>query len=168
MIVLIDVSKKGEVMHRLRGHDNEIHSLAWSPLASEGAICSRLEDSEGIRVQFYVHQHFSMLIFSYLVCVQWVYIISSIYITVLSSYSYQWNVRRRRERLLSCFREQGPDSEDLEHSKGKRSALIFAYCLFQKRQYSYEVGWKIIFHYVVYYIQRTTIYIQKAKVQIFF
>ncbi|TKS83312.1 Gem-associated protein 5 [Collichthys lucidus] len=46
MIVLIDVSKKGEVMHRLRGHDNEIHSLAWSPLASEDAICSRLEDSE--------------------------------------------------------------------------------------------------------------------------
>lgn len=54
MIVLIDVSKKGEVMHRLRGHDNEIHSLAWSPLASEDAICSRLEDSEGIRVQFYI------------------------------------------------------------------------------------------------------------------
>uniref|UniRef100_A0A3Q3WYD6 Uncharacterized protein n=1 Tax=Mola mola TaxID=94237 RepID=A0A3Q3WYD6_MOLML len=46
MIVLIDVSKKGEVMHRLRGHDDEIHSLAWSPLASEDALCSRPEDGE--------------------------------------------------------------------------------------------------------------------------
>lgn len=47
MIVLIDVSKKGEVMHRLRGHDDEIHSLAWSWVASEDALCSRPEDSEG-------------------------------------------------------------------------------------------------------------------------
>lgn len=46
MIVLIDVSKKGEVMHRLRGHDNEIHSLAWSPLAGEDALCSKTEDGE--------------------------------------------------------------------------------------------------------------------------
>ncbi|XP_074466018.1 gem-associated protein 5 isoform X2 [Sebastes fasciatus] len=46
MIVLIDVSKKGEVMHRLRGHDDEIHSLAWSPMASEDALYSRPEDSE--------------------------------------------------------------------------------------------------------------------------
>ncbi|KAM9347919.1 gem-associated protein 5 [Symphorus nematophorus] len=46
MIVLIDVSKKGEVIHRLRGHDDEIHSLAWSPLASEDALYSRPEDSE--------------------------------------------------------------------------------------------------------------------------
>ncbi|XP_042354828.1 gem-associated protein 5 [Plectropomus leopardus] len=48
MIVLIDVSKKGEVMHRLRGHDDEIHSLAWSPVASEDALYSRPEDSEAI------------------------------------------------------------------------------------------------------------------------
>lgn len=47
MIVLIDVSKKGEVMHRLRGHDDEIHSLAWSPVAGEDALFSRQEDSEG-------------------------------------------------------------------------------------------------------------------------
>uniref|UniRef100_A0A8C4H196 Gem (nuclear organelle) associated protein 5 n=1 Tax=Dicentrarchus labrax TaxID=13489 RepID=A0A8C4H196_DICLA len=47
MIVLIDVSKKGEVMHRLRGHDDEIHSLTWSPLASEDILYGRLEDSEG-------------------------------------------------------------------------------------------------------------------------
>lgn len=49
MIVLIDVSKKGEVMHRLRGHDDEIHSLAWSPVAGEDALSSRQEDSEGSR-----------------------------------------------------------------------------------------------------------------------
>ncbi|KAM6907183.1 gem-associated protein 5 [Xenentodon cancila] len=47
MIVLIDVSKKGEVTHRLRGHDNEIHSLAWSPLSGEDALYSRNEDGEG-------------------------------------------------------------------------------------------------------------------------
>lgn len=46
MIVLIDVSKKGEVMHRLRGHDDEIHSLAWSPVASEDTFYSRPEDGE--------------------------------------------------------------------------------------------------------------------------
>ncbi|XP_040907522.1 gem-associated protein 5 [Toxotes jaculatrix] len=46
MIVLIDVSKKGEVMQRLRGHDDEIHSLAWSPVPREDALNSRPEDSE--------------------------------------------------------------------------------------------------------------------------
>lgn len=47
MIVLIDVSRSGEVTHRLRGHDDEIHSLAWSPLAGEDALSGRAEDSEG-------------------------------------------------------------------------------------------------------------------------
>ncbi|XP_056299460.1 gem-associated protein 5 [Pseudoliparis swirei] len=46
MIVLIDVSKKGEVTHRLRGHEDEIHSLAWSPVLGDDAVCSRLEDIE--------------------------------------------------------------------------------------------------------------------------
>ncbi|XP_030601912.1 gem-associated protein 5 [Archocentrus centrarchus] len=46
MIVLIDVSKKGEVIHRLRGHDDEIHSLAWSPLPCEDALYTRPEDGE--------------------------------------------------------------------------------------------------------------------------
>lgn len=50
MIVLIDVSKRGEVVHRLRGHDDEIHSLAWSPVDREDALNSRPEDSEGSRV----------------------------------------------------------------------------------------------------------------------
>lgn len=47
MIVLIDVSRKGEVMHRLRGHEDEIHSLAWSPQANEDGLYGRPEDSEG-------------------------------------------------------------------------------------------------------------------------
>uniref|UniRef100_A0A669B928 Gem nuclear organelle associated protein 5 n=1 Tax=Oreochromis niloticus TaxID=8128 RepID=A0A669B928_ORENI len=47
MIVLIDVSKKGEVIHRLRGHDDEIHALAWSPVAREDALYTRPEDGEG-------------------------------------------------------------------------------------------------------------------------
>lgn len=47
MIVLIDLSKKGEVIHRLRGHDDEIHSLAWSSLVGEDALYNRPEDSEG-------------------------------------------------------------------------------------------------------------------------
>ncbi|XP_012728852.2 gem-associated protein 5 isoform X1 [Fundulus heteroclitus] len=46
MIVLIDISKKGEVMQRLRGHDNEIHSLAWSPVIGEDALYTRAEDQE--------------------------------------------------------------------------------------------------------------------------
>uniref|UniRef100_UPI003AAE5D3E gem-associated protein 5 n=1 Tax=Centroberyx gerrardi TaxID=166262 RepID=UPI003AAE5D3E len=44
MIVLIDVSRKGEVLHRLRGHDDEIHSLSWAPLAGEDGLYSRPED----------------------------------------------------------------------------------------------------------------------------
>uniref|UniRef100_A0A667XLE8 Gem nuclear organelle associated protein 5 n=1 Tax=Myripristis murdjan TaxID=586833 RepID=A0A667XLE8_9TELE len=44
MIVLIDVSRKGEVLHRLRGHDDEIHSLAWAPTASEESLYVRPEE----------------------------------------------------------------------------------------------------------------------------
>ncbi|XP_040929797.1 gem-associated protein 5 isoform X2 [Betta splendens] len=46
VIALIDVRKKGEVLHRLRGHDDEIHSLAWSPSEREETFYSRPEDSE--------------------------------------------------------------------------------------------------------------------------
>lgn len=49
MIILMDVSKRGEVMQRLRGHEDEIHSLAWSPLAREDTFYSRAEDGEGRR-----------------------------------------------------------------------------------------------------------------------
>ncbi|KAG7217173.1 hypothetical protein INR49_027714 [Caranx melampygus] len=56
MIVLIDVSKKGEVTQRLRGHDDEIHSLAWSPLPGEDALYSRPEDSEVTNGEFAVEE----------------------------------------------------------------------------------------------------------------
>ncbi|XP_033834692.1 gem-associated protein 5 [Periophthalmus magnuspinnatus] len=46
MIVLIDISKKGEVLHRLRGHDDEIHSLSWNPEPGEGALYGRTEDTD--------------------------------------------------------------------------------------------------------------------------
>ncbi|XP_024921222.1 gem-associated protein 5 isoform X2 [Cynoglossus semilaevis] len=44
MIILIDVSKKGHVTNRLRGHDDEIHSLAWCPQLGLDALCCPPED----------------------------------------------------------------------------------------------------------------------------
>ncbi|KAJ6667841.1 hypothetical protein lerEdw1_016162 [Lerista edwardsae] len=41
IIVIIDISRRGEVVHRLRGHDDEIHSLVWCPVLGEEAFCSR-------------------------------------------------------------------------------------------------------------------------------
>ncbi|XP_038005703.1 gem-associated protein 5 isoform X1 [Motacilla alba alba] len=35
MVVIIDISRKREVVHRLRGHEDEIHSLAWCPVPGE-------------------------------------------------------------------------------------------------------------------------------------
>ncbi|KAG8438880.1 hypothetical protein GDO86_005173 [Hymenochirus boettgeri] len=35
MIVLIDISRRGEVVHRLRGHEDEIHCLEWCPHPQE-------------------------------------------------------------------------------------------------------------------------------------
>uniref|UniRef100_A0A8C8VFV3 Gem nuclear organelle associated protein 5 n=1 Tax=Pelusios castaneus TaxID=367368 RepID=A0A8C8VFV3_9SAUR len=35
MVIIIDISRKREVIHRLRGHDDEIHSLAWCPVPGE-------------------------------------------------------------------------------------------------------------------------------------
>ncbi|KAF4077608.1 hypothetical protein AMELA_G00210050 [Ameiurus melas] len=48
MIVLIDISKKGEVMHRLRGHEEEIHALAWCPDPQEDTLYSRIEDNADV------------------------------------------------------------------------------------------------------------------------
>ncbi|KAF7697383.1 gem-associated protein 5 [Silurus meridionalis] len=45
MIVLIDLSKKGDVIHRLRGHEEEIHALAWCPEPQEDALYGRPEDT---------------------------------------------------------------------------------------------------------------------------
>ncbi|XP_064580835.1 gem-associated protein 5 isoform X1 [Zonotrichia leucophrys gambelii] len=35
MVVIIDISRKREVVHRLRGHEDEIHGLAWCPVPGE-------------------------------------------------------------------------------------------------------------------------------------
>ncbi|NWT54853.1 GEMI5 protein, partial [Erythrocercus mccallii] len=35
MVVIIDISRKREVVHRLRGHEDEIHCLAWCPVLGE-------------------------------------------------------------------------------------------------------------------------------------
>ncbi|KAJ8266854.1 hypothetical protein GJAV_G00135440 [Gymnothorax javanicus] len=45
MIVLIDISRKNEVIHRLRGHDDEIHALVWCPQIGEGPLFSRPEET---------------------------------------------------------------------------------------------------------------------------
>ncbi|KAJ7316523.1 hypothetical protein JRQ81_002685 [Phrynocephalus forsythii] len=44
IVVVIDISRKGDVVHRLRGHDDEIHSLAWCPVLGEDVVCSRQEE----------------------------------------------------------------------------------------------------------------------------
>lgn len=46
-MVIIDISKKGEVMHRLRGHDDEIHSIAWCPLSGEDCLSINQEENSG-------------------------------------------------------------------------------------------------------------------------
>ncbi|KAB5548648.1 hypothetical protein PHYPO_G00058010 [Pangasianodon hypophthalmus] len=48
MIVLIDISKKGDVIHRLRGHEEEIHALAWCPDPQEDTLYSRPEDNADV------------------------------------------------------------------------------------------------------------------------
>ncbi|NWI97895.1 GEMI5 protein, partial [Pitta sordida] len=35
LVVVIDISRKREVLHRLRGHEDEIHALAWCPVPGE-------------------------------------------------------------------------------------------------------------------------------------
>ncbi|XP_015858979.1 gem-associated protein 5 isoform X3 [Peromyscus maniculatus bairdii] len=45
IVVIIDISKKGEVIHRLRGHDDEIHSIAWCPLSGEDCLSIHQEEN---------------------------------------------------------------------------------------------------------------------------
>ncbi|EGW06055.1 Gem-associated protein 5 [Cricetulus griseus] len=45
IVVIIDISKKGEVIHRLRGHDDEIHSIAWCPLFGEDCLSINQEEN---------------------------------------------------------------------------------------------------------------------------
>ncbi|XP_032481446.1 gem-associated protein 5 isoform X2 [Phocoena sinus] len=51
IVVIIDISKKGEVIHRLRGHDDEIHSIAWCPLPGEDCLfINQEENSEELEI----------------------------------------------------------------------------------------------------------------------
>ncbi|XP_027697804.1 gem-associated protein 5 isoform X2 [Vombatus ursinus] len=45
MVVIIDISRKGDILHRLRGHDDEIHSIAWCPLLGEECLTIRPEEN---------------------------------------------------------------------------------------------------------------------------
>ncbi|KAM4675681.1 gem-associated protein 5 [Discoglossus pictus] len=47
MIVLVDISRKGEVVHRLRGHDDEIHCLAWCSHPREVELHQKQEETQG-------------------------------------------------------------------------------------------------------------------------
>ncbi|KAG8579610.1 hypothetical protein GDO81_010965, partial [Engystomops pustulosus] len=47
MIVIIDMSRRGEVIHRLRGHDDEVHSLAWCPHPREEDLYPKADDTQG-------------------------------------------------------------------------------------------------------------------------
>ncbi|KAL4660029.1 gem-associated protein 5 isoform X1 [Arapaima gigas] len=49
MIIVIDITKKNEVVHRLRGHDDEIHALSWCFQPSEDLFPSCPEESPGSR-----------------------------------------------------------------------------------------------------------------------
>ncbi|XP_069055725.1 gem-associated protein 5 isoform X1 [Pleurodeles waltl] len=44
MIAVIDISRKGDVLYRFRGHDDEIHSIAWCPVPREEVLYQRSED----------------------------------------------------------------------------------------------------------------------------
>ncbi|KAL7985852.1 hypothetical protein Chor_011018 [Crotalus horridus] len=46
IVIVMDISKKGDIVHRLRGHDDEIHSLAWCPVLGEDALFSKQDCEE--------------------------------------------------------------------------------------------------------------------------
>lgn len=48
MVVIIDISRKKEVLHRLRGHDDEIHCLAWCPVPGEGRLPAWQDELQGM------------------------------------------------------------------------------------------------------------------------
>ncbi|XP_061104409.1 gem-associated protein 5 isoform X4 [Conger conger] len=45
MVIVMDISRKVEVLHRLRGHDDEIHALAWCPQPGEDPLFGRAEET---------------------------------------------------------------------------------------------------------------------------
>ncbi|XP_048244264.1 gem-associated protein 5-like [Haliotis rufescens] len=51
-ILLLDMSSRGYIQHRLRGHDDEVHSVVWCPVPgenvlTEGAYSEAGDDTEG-------------------------------------------------------------------------------------------------------------------------
>ncbi|KAJ7406167.1 Gem-associated protein 5 [Willisornis vidua] len=48
MVVIIDISRKREVLHRLRGHDDEIHCLAWCPVPGEERLPAWQDELQGV------------------------------------------------------------------------------------------------------------------------
>ncbi|XP_069825049.1 gem-associated protein 5 [Dendropsophus ebraccatus] len=50
MIVIIDISRRGEVTHRLRGHDDEIHCLAWCPHPREEDLYQKQEETQVVEL----------------------------------------------------------------------------------------------------------------------
>ncbi|XP_041441988.1 gem-associated protein 5-like isoform X2 [Xenopus laevis] len=46
MIVLVDISRRGDVVHRLRGHDEEIQCLVWNPHAQECDLQQKPEETD--------------------------------------------------------------------------------------------------------------------------
>lgn len=46
-MVITDISKKGDIIHRFRGHDDEIHSIAWCPLPGEDCLSINQEENSG-------------------------------------------------------------------------------------------------------------------------
>ncbi|KAI6076913.1 hypothetical protein LUU34_00454600 [Aix galericulata] len=47
MVIVIDISRKKEIVHRLRGHDDEIHCLAWCPVPGEERLPSWQDELQG-------------------------------------------------------------------------------------------------------------------------
>lgn len=41
LVLLVDIDKKGSVLHRLRGHEDEIHSVCWSHFLGESSLLNQ-------------------------------------------------------------------------------------------------------------------------------
>lgn len=118
MIALIDVAKRGEVMQRLRGHEDEIHSLAWSPLDREGSLSSRSEDGEGLQNgKVFFSSQLPVHLTSHNVATRFLFCCSD----VVSAWG-------RPERLLPGVWEPRSDIEDLELRQRERYEFLPHLC----------------------------------------
>ena len=41
LVLLIDIDNKGAILHKLRGHDDEVHSICWSPSPRETLLSNQ-------------------------------------------------------------------------------------------------------------------------------